>query len=253
MANSRFKAFGLTFDNVTLDEAVNRLEYFINDKKPHMVFTTGAELIVRANQDTDIRNTYLNSDLLTVDSRVVYYSCKLLNKPILEPVSAVRLMFKFLENASHKGYRLYFLGAKEEVLNTAVNKLKEMYPKINIVGYHHGYFPLNNDAEVVNKIKEARPDIVFVAMSSPLKEKFISKNILKINVPVTFGVGGSVDVLAGYCKLAPFWISRIGLEWLYRFIQEPKKLWRRYLVTNFLFVWLVIKESFNRNEKNRIS
>ena len=246
------KVFGLNYANVTMDEAVNRMEEFIEEKSPHMVLTTGAELVARAHNDMNLKKVYSAADLLTIDSYVVYFACRLLRKPIKEPVSAANLMFRFLEKTENKGYRLFFLGAKDEVLKKAIDNLKDKHPDLNIVGHHHGYFDFNNDTEVIKKISEARPDVLFVAMSSPFKENFISRNFEKLNIPVSFGVGGTIDVAAGHCKLAPRWVSKIGLEWFYRFLQEPKRLWKRYITTNFIFIWVVLKEMFGY-EKNRIS
>ncbi len=191
---------GLRFDNLTLDEAVAKIEQFIKEKKPHMVFTTGAELIVRAHWDETLKEIYLNSDLLTIDSSGVYFAARLLGKPVREAVSAAQLMFRFLKLKVDKGYRLYFLGSREQTLRKAIENLEARYPNLNVVGWHHGYFNFKNDSSVVSKIVEAKPDVLFVAMSTPLKEKFISKNLKKMNVPVSIGVGGSVDVAAGYCK-----------------------------------------------------
>lgn len=238
------KVFGLDYDNVSLEEAVKRMEEFIKERTPHMVLTTGAELIARAHKDSELKKIYSVADLLTVDSQVVYLACKLLRKPIKEPVSAAKLMFKFLETAEAKGYRLFFLGAKEEILEKAISNLKEKHPNLNIVGYHHGYFDFCQDYDIVRKINEAKPDVLFVAMSSPFKERFICKNLSRMNVPVSFGVGGTIDIAAGYCKFAPRWVSKIGLEWFYRFLQEPRRLWKRYATTNLVFIRVVLKEMF---------
>lgn len=251
----KIEFLGLKFDDLTLDQAVTKIEQFIKEKKPRMVFTTGAELIVRAYWNKVLKEIYLNSDLLTIDSLGVYFAAYLLGKPVREPVSAARLMFRFLELKANVGYRFYFLGSKEKILKKAIENLKARYPNLNVVGWHHGYFNFKNDSSVVTKIAEAKPDVLFVAMSTPLKEKFISKNLKKMNVPVSIGVGGSVDVAAGYCKLAPKWLSKMGLEWLYRLIQEPDRLWKRYVVTNPVFIWLVLKEFFKgfRNQIRRLS
>lgn len=242
----RFNFLGLRFHNLTQKEAVERLEYFIKTKKPHMVFTPTAELIVRANENKDLQNIYNSTDLLTVDSFVVYYAAKLCRIPVKEPISAVRLMFKFLEIAHKKGYRLYLLGAKEDVVNKVVENIKIRYPKIHIVGYHNGYFDFGKDSEIIQDIKDKNPDVLFVAMSSPLKENFINKNLRQMNVPVCMGVGGSFDIIAGKCRLAPGWISRLGLEWFFRLAQEPGRLWKRYLVTNTKFLVFFIKELFKK-------
>lgn len=249
MNNRNIRVFGLDYDNVTMEEAVKIMEEFIKEKTPHMVLTTGAELIARAYNNKELKKIYSSADLLTIDSQVVYLTSKLLRKPVKEPVSAAKLMFKFLELTENKCYKLFFVGAKDEVLKKAIANLKEKHPGLNIVGYHHGYFDFDNDNEVIEEIKKAEPDVLFVAMSSPFKEKFISKNLIKMNVPIAFGVGGTVDIAAGYCKFAPRWVTRFGLEWFYRFLQEPKRLWKRYATTNLVFIWVVLKEMFNY-EKN---
>jgi len=252
MNNKTFKVFGLKYDNLTLDGAVDRIEELIAGRNPRMVLTTGAELVARAYKDTELKKIYSSADMLTVDSYVVYFACRLLGKTVKEPVSAARLMFRFLEAAEAKGYRLFFLGAKEEILEKAISNLKSKHPNLNIVGYHHGYFDFYQDYDIIKKITEVKPDVLFVAMSSPLKERFISKNLSKINVPVSFGVGGTIDIAAGYCKFAPKWVSKIGLEWFYRFLQEPRRLWKRYATTNLIFIWIVLKEMFGY-EKNSTS
>ena len=236
----------LKFDDLTLDEAVTKTERFIKGNKPHMIFTTGAELMVRAHWDETLKEIYLNSDLLTIDSSGVCFAAYLLGKPVRESISGTRLMFRFLELKVTMGYRFYFLGSTEKILRKAIENLKDRHPSLNVVGWHHGYFDFKNDSSVVAKIVKAKPDVLFVAMSTPLKEKFISKNLEKMNVPVSIGVGGGVDVAAGQCKLAPRWMSKILLEWFYRLVQEPNRLWKRYAVTNTVFIWLVMKEFFKR-------
>ncbi|MFH1778278.1 MAG: WecB/TagA/CpsF family glycosyltransferase [Candidatus Omnitrophota bacterium] len=238
----RFKFIGLDFHNYTLGEAISKLEEFIRTGTPHAVFTPTAELIVRAYEDPNLKGIYNHTDLLTIDSFVVYYAARMCRKPVKEPVSAVRLMFNFLPVAQKKGYRLYLLGAKEEIITLTVEKLKTAYPGINIIGWHNGYFDFDNPKDVIHDIQNKKPDVLFVAMSSPLKENFITKNLEILNIPVSIGVGGSFDIIAGKAKLAPPWISRIGFEWFYRLVQEPGRLWRRYLVTNTKFLQLLLQE-----------
>ena len=240
----KFKAFGLNYTNIVLDEVILKIEDFIKKNVPHSIFTTGAELIVKAHCDGNLRKVYNSADILTIDSYVSFYALKLLRKPVREPVSAVNILIRFLELTSEKGYRVYLLGAKENVLNDAVKNIKSRYHGINIAGAHHGYFDFDNDEAIVKEIISVKPDIIFVGMSSPLKESFISKNLLKMNVPVAVGVGGGIDIVSGHYKLAPKWVSKIGLEWLFRLVQEPGRLWRRYLITNLQFIWIVIKELF---------
>ena len=244
-----FSMFGLRFHPFNMQEALEQVEKFIKERtKPNMIFTPTAELIVRANSDVWLKNIYNSADLLTVDSYVVYYAARLLGHRISEPVSAARLMLNLLPVIHKRGYSIYLLGAREEVVSKVVENLRIQYPGINIVGWHNGYFDFENDDEIVNDIKDKKPDILFVAMSSPLKEKFISKNLNKMNVPVSIGVGGTFDIIAGKCDLAPEWISKIGLEWFYRLSQEPRRLFKRYLVTNTKFLYMFVKEFFRERK-----
>ncbi|MBU1122176.1 MAG: WecB/TagA/CpsF family glycosyltransferase [Candidatus Omnitrophota bacterium] len=243
--DKKFNFLGLNFHNVTFSEAEKKLECFIAEKKPHMVFMPNAELIVRAGKDSRLRKVYNDTHFLLVDSYVVYYAARLFRKPISEPINGARLMFSFLDTINKKGYRIYLLGAEEKVLFQAIENLKVKYPELKIAGRHHGYFDFDNDDMVVQSIRESKADVLFVAMSSPLKENFVAKNLEKMDIPVCMGVGGSVDVIAGKCQMAPLWVSKIGMEWFYRFIQDPRRLWKRYTFINIKFLGLLMKEFLN--------
>lgn len=242
----RFNFLNLCFHNYSMDEVLTHLENAILKRTPAMVSTITAELVVRANQCQDLRKIYNNADLLTIDSFGVYYAARLFRKPAAKPVHATRLAFRFLPIMDNKAYSLYLVGAKEHILQQAVKNLKTRYPNVNIVGFHHGYFDIYNNKNVVKDIKEKKPDVLFVGMSSPLKENFIANNLKEINVPVCMALGGGIDIMADKCQLAPVWVSEMGLEWFYRFIQEPRRMWKRYLVTNTKFIFLLIKEIFKK-------
>lgn len=242
----RFSFLSLNFHNYTMDEVVDKLEYFIHNGSPHMVSTITAELVVRANEYQALREIYNCTDLLTIDSYIVYYAARLFRKPAAKPVHATRLAFRFLPVMDNKAYSLYLVGAKEHILQQAVKNLKIGYPNVNIVGFHHGYFDIYNDKDVIEDIKEKKPDVLFVGMSSPLKENFIANNLKEMNVPVCIALGGGIDIMAGKCELAPVWISEMGLEWFYRLIQEPQRMWKKYFVTNTKFLFLLIKELLGR-------
>lgn len=244
--NGKFIFLGLNFDKFTLQESLGEIERHISERNKAMMFTPTSELIVRSASDSFLREVYNRADLLTIDGYVVYYAARVFACPVKEPVSAVRLMFNFLKSAHERKYRLYMLGAKDEVVNKVVENLRAQYPGINIVGWHNGYFDFDKDEAVVEDIKKNKPDVLFVALSTPLKEKFISKNLEAMDIPVSIGVGGSFDIIAGKYSLAPEWISRIGLEWLYRLFQEPKRLFKRYAVTNSKFIYLLMKKALSR-------
>jgi N-acetylglucosaminyldiphosphoundecaprenol N-acetyl-beta-D-mannosaminyltransferase len=177
----------------------------------------------------------------------IYYAMKILGLPINESLSASLMFYPLLEISQKKGYGLYFVGAQEDIVQKAVTNLRDQYPGLRIVGSHHGYFDMENPPpELIADIQEKKPDILFVGMSSPYKEKFVVSNMDVMNIPVSLGVGGMFDIAAGMADFAPEWIRKLCLEWLYRLVQEPRRLWRRYLISNSVFIWLFLGEFIQR-------
>lgn len=237
---------GLSFDRVTMDQAVARIEEFIREGTPHKIFCPNVALLIRSRKNEQLRRIYETCDLLPADGMGIYYASRLLGDPVPEMVSAVILFFRLVERAAEKGYRLYLFGTKQEILENAVDNLKRQYPTLNIVGCRNGYFTPDDEPQIVQQIARARPDILFVGMSSPLKERFVEQNLERMGVPVCLGVGGTFDVAAGVYKLAPVWMRKLALEWVYRLIQEPRRMWKRYLTTTSIFLCLVFKAFLSR-------
>ena len=148
-------------------------------------------------------------------------------------------MLRLLEIAETEGFRVFFLGARPDVLARALTNLRERYPRLIIAGSHHGFFDAESCADVCAEINQGRPQILFVAMSSPRKEYWVSDYGSMLDAQVIVGVGGALDVIAGVVRRAPRWIQRAGLEWAFRLLQEPGRLWRRYLFTNARFIGIV--------------
>lgn len=246
----KVELLGLTYDNVDLDEAVCLLEGFVQSKKPHYCCSTAAELIVRSQKEHELRAVYQAADLLTLDGQVGVWAARFLGRPAKAHVGTAKLALRFFEKNHQKDYRYYLLGAKPESVERAVDNLRKQYPDLHIVGYHHGYF--KDALPVYENIKKCQPDILLVGMSSPFKERVMVQNASMLGVPVVVGCGGAIDIMAGYCKLAPEWVTNLGLEWLYRLIQEPKRLWKRYLVTNTLFIALVARQFLREKWKRRV-
>jgi N-acetylglucosaminyldiphosphoundecaprenol N-acetyl-beta-D-mannosaminyltransferase len=151
-------------------------------------------------------------------------------------------MHRLLELAERKGYRVYFLGARADVLARALERLRAQHPDLVVAGSRDGYFSDEESDVVAAGIREAEPDLLFVAMSSPRKEYWVAEHSEDLGVPFVMGVGGALDVVAGTARRAPRWAQRIGLEWFFRFLQEPRRLFGRYARTNSVFVWLVARE-----------
>jgi N-acetylglucosaminyldiphosphoundecaprenol N-acetyl-beta-D-mannosaminyltransferase len=151
-------------------------------------------------------------------------------------------MYRLLERANDEGYRVFFLGATPAVLELALGRIRTGYPGVQIGGFHHGYFAPSEEPSLVSRIKASRSDILFIGFGTPKKELWVRRYLSAMGVPVVHGVGGSLDVLAGVIPRAPLWMQRSGLEWLFRVLQEPQRMWARYLVTNTVFLWLLAVE-----------
>jgi len=142
--------------------------------------------------------------------------------------------------AAADGRSVYFLGARDDVLDEVVRRFRERYPALKVAGSRNGYW--DDDAAVVAQVRSAAPDLLFLAIPSPRKEFWLAEHMPAMGVPFSMGVGGSFDVVAGRVKRAPRWVQRIGCEWVYRLVQEPRRMWKRYLVGNTSFIWLTMKE-----------
>jgi len=243
---------GLPFDRITMNQALAVIEEFIQEGKPHKIFCPNVSLLIWARRDGSLRKIYETCDLLPVDGMGITYASRLLGDPLPEKVSAVILFFRLIEISAKKGYKIFLFGAKQEILEKAIYNLKQQYPDLNIVGYRNGYFNRTEEKIIAQEIAKARPDILFVGMSSPLKEYFVERYLKEMNVPVSLGVGGSFDIAAGVYKLEPDWMSKAALAWFYRLIQEPRRMWKRYLTTNTIFLFLVLKELISRRVLARL-
>ena len=179
-----------------------------------------------------------------MDGRGIYYSSKLLGKPLKEIVGGPGLYFEMLKRSNDKNYRIFLLGAKKEILMKAISNIKKRLPRINIVGFQDGYFKLENSDKIVEKINRSKPDILFVGISTPKREEFIENHRHRFANFLCIPVGGVFDNEAGITKFAPKLIGMLGLEWLYRVLQEPKRLIKRYLHTHTKFVWYFFREIF---------
>ena len=172
------------------------------------------------------------------------WASRILRKPLPERVAGIDLMYGLLERGSRHGYRVYCLGATEEVSQKVADRIGRDYPGVILAGRRNGYFADDEEESIAETIAAASPDILFVAITSPKKENFLARWSEKMGVPVCHGVGGSFDVMAGKVQRAPEIWQHLGLEWLYRVKQEPRRLWKRYFVTNILFIRMIAKEIF---------
>jgi N-acetylglucosaminyldiphosphoundecaprenol N-acetyl-beta-D-mannosaminyltransferase len=197
--------------------------------------------LVHMRKDRALRESVNSCDIINIDGMGVVWGARLCGLNIPERVSGVDLFLRLLEMSAQEGFPVYFLGARQEVVQKMVQCMGERFPDLNIAGWHHGYF-WDDEESVVRDIQSSGAALLFVAITSPKKENFINKWKDKLGVQFVMGVGGTFDVMAGKTKRAPKWMQRIGLEWFFRLCQEPRRMWKRYLVTNSIYAWLLLKE-----------
>ncbi|NLO89055.1 MAG: WecB/TagA/CpsF family glycosyltransferase [Clostridia bacterium] len=239
---------GALVDPVTLEEAVGKVEQFIASGKPHHVVTLNAEILYRAQRDPELMKVILEADLVTPDGAGIVWASKRLGCPVPERVTGIDLMLALAKRAGEKGWRLFLYGAAPGVAEEAAKKLKAKNSGIRIAGTSHGYLNSGEQKQLIEKIKEAEPHILFVALGAPKQEFWINRNLEQLGVPVCMGVGGSFDVVAGKVRRAPVFMQRAGLEWLYRLIKEPRRFKRMLALPAFAVAVLIesMKQKMNK-------
>ena len=210
------------------------LEKVFSMKKVHIVSGNPEVLYVGLNNKELFKNFISDKSVIIPDGVGVQISAKILKTPVKEKIAGIELMKKILEKCEKTGESIYLLGASEENLKACVANIVRDFPKINIAGYHNGFFDLNNPKEILEEIKEKKPMAIFVAMGCPRQEKFIIKYFDELPVDIFMGVGGSFDVIANKVKSAPRWMINIGCEWAYRVAKEPWRIKRLGSIPKFL-------------------
>lgn len=229
--------------------AMATIEEFIRDGKPHVVVTADSSGIVLAQRDPELRDIINSADLVTPDSVGVLWAAKRFGTPLPERVSGVDIVDLLCKRGAEAGYKPFLLGAAPGIAEDAAYTLHQRYPGLTIAGTHHGFFKPEESDAVVRKIREAKPDVLFVAMGQPIQEKWIHQHMDELGVPVSMGVGGTFDVLSGRVKRAPKWMQRRGLEWVYRLASNPRKI--KKCSTLPVFVMKVLTASKDQASANK--
>ncbi|NOS99356.1 MAG: WecB/TagA/CpsF family glycosyltransferase [Phycisphaerales bacterium] len=239
--------FGVPIDGLTLAQVLDLIDETIRARGRLLIGVVNVAKLVNMRRDALLRDSVLSSDVVLADGVPVVWAMRLLRRRVPERIAGVDLMTAMLERGNTKGHRVYCLGATDEISRITVERFGEQYPGVRIVGRRDGYFKKEDEPQVAAEIKAAGADILFVAMSPPKKEQFLARWFEEMGVPVCHGVGGAFDVMAGKVKRAPELWQRVGMEWFYRVLQEPRRMWKRYLVTNTLFCWMMMGELLRRD------
>lgn len=242
---ARIKFMNTDIDNLTMAETLNEIDKLIQEKNCSYVVTPNVDHIVRLEKDEELQKVYKNASLILTDGKPLIWISKWYKTPIKEKISGSDLFPKVCELAANKNYTMYLLGAAEGVADTAARNLMKKYPGLNVVGTYSPPFGFEKNEQEMNKIKtqiqEVHPDILIVGLGCPKQEKFMYYHCKELGVPISFGLGASIDFEAGNIKRAPKWMSNHGLEWLYRFSKEPKRLFKRYFVDDLKIIQVARK------------
>ena len=234
MPQNRMHFMNSYIDNVTMDEAIDHIEECIRLQKIGQVITPNVDQIVRMETDSYFKEICDNAELLLTDGHPLLWIAKWYGTPIKEKICGSDLVPKLCEVAAQKGYSVFFLGAAPGVAQKAADKLKEKLPDLKVAGVYSPPIGFEKDEEELNKINqilyESHADMLFVGMGVPKQDIFIYENMNKYQIPMSFSIGGTIDFIAGEQKRAPKWMSKIGMEWFYRLCQNPKRMFKRYII-----------------------
>ena len=249
MNNKRYPILNTYVNAISMNETINEVEKIIHEGKPTQHVVINASKVNLMEKDVRLRKIVNDCPLINADGASIVWAAKRLGIPLKERVTGCDLFQELVKVAAKKDYKIFLFGAKEEVVTKVKRIFEQKYPTLKIVGYRNGYFSPSDEPEMIKIMANSGADMMFVAFSSPKKEYWVNKYLNELNIPFVMGVGGSFDVVAGVTDRAPLWMQKHGLEWFYRFIQEPRRMWKRYIIGNFKFVALTYKYKFSRGEQ----
>jgi N-acetylglucosaminyldiphosphoundecaprenol N-acetyl-beta-D-mannosaminyltransferase len=238
---------GVPIDKYSFDEVVERIvKYALLGRSPEYVVTPNAQHILTLQKDDHFQEIYRQAYLSVPDGVPLLWAARFLQTPLNGRVNGTDLFEKLCEVAADKELKVFFLGGRPGAADKAAKVLQARHPNLKISGTHcppYGFESNATELALINtKITAATPDILFVGLGAPKQEKWIYANYQQLNVPISIGIGVSFELVANMVQRAPIWMQKSGLEWLFRLVVEPKRLWQRYIVGNPLFIWLVLKQ-----------
>lgn len=244
---------GVKVDVVDTNGLCRRIIEFARDGKPHKVMYVNANCMLIVQKDGRYRKILNSADLVYADGMSIVWGARILGNYLPGRSTSADFIPGFCQIFAEEGFKLYFLGARPGVAEVAGQKLRQANPKLQIAGTRHGYFQHEESEKIIDQINRATPHILLIGLGAPYQEKWIDRNFNRINVPVIWGVGGLFDYLSGRLKRGPQFLLDSGFEWFCRLCVEPRRLWKRYLIGNLLFMWYVLRWKFSGKDGNKIA
>lgn len=221
-----------------MQQALKMIEKIISERKPQIVATANAEMVMMAQQDSELAKVLYEAALVVPDGAGVVWAARYLGNEMPERVAGFDLVQRLLSESAIKGYRVYLFGGAPGIAERAKDIMESKFPGLRIVGVRDGFFTINDEEKIIQEIKTSQPDILLVALGVPKQEKWIARHMNELQVPISIGVGGTFDVMAGVVKRAPFWMQRANLEWLFRLMSQPQRAGRMLALPRFVLkVW----------------
>lgn len=239
----RVELFGVAVDPLTMEQTVDAVRRFVRCGLPHQHVCLNAAKVVELDRNPDLAGAISACDLVNVDGQAVVWASRLLRGAVPERVAGVDLFVNLLDEAASSGLRVYLLGARQDVVDAVRARAEREHARLRVVGARSGYWNDEDEADVVAEVASSGADLLFLAIPSPRKELFLGEYGEALGVPFRMGVGGSFDVYAGVTRRAPGWMQRTGLEWSYRLLQEPRRMFKRYLFGNSAFIVLTLRSA----------
>ncbi|WP_373231287.1 WecB/TagA/CpsF family glycosyltransferase [Cohnella sp.] len=243
---SKVQLFELPFDNFNYEDLMLYIDSLIQSGESAYIVTCNVDHLIKLKKDEHFRRVYSEAGSIVADGMPIVWASRILRKPLKQRVSGADMLRKLGRSLEERSYRMFFLGASEGVAEKAKQQLLTVFPKLQIVGTHSPSYGFERNEEenerIIKIIREAKPDIVWVGVGAPKQEKWIHNYHRRYGTSVSIGVGAAFDFISGNVKRAPLLVQKLGLEWLWRLFQEPKRLWKRYLIDDMQFLGLLLKE-----------
>jgi N-acetylglucosaminyldiphosphoundecaprenol N-acetyl-beta-D-mannosaminyltransferase len=251
--SARANILGVGVSAINTAQALQSIDGWIRDRQQQYVCVTGVHGVMESQRDPKLRRIHNQAGLVTPDGMPLVWLSRLKGFPYVERVYGPDLMLAVCQQSIVKGYRHYFYGGARDVVEKLASRLTGRYPGIQIAGFWSPPFrPLTHDEDeaLIQEINQTGPDIVWIGLSTPKQEYWMSSHRGRLTAPVLIGVGAAFDFHAGVKRQAPRWIQRSGLEWCFRLLSEPRRLWRRYLINNPLFLWMLLVEALSKTARS---
>lgn len=251
----KINLFDIEFDNFNFKDFSNYIDEAIKRKEPKYIVTCNVDHVVKMKKNQNFSIVYKKADAIVVDGMPILWTSKLKRTPLKQKISGSDILPTLGDHFAEKKYKLFFLGGEEGIAEKAKDNLQKVFNDLNVVGCYsppYGFEKsMEENAKLISLLKKAKPDILFVGLGAPKQELWISQYYKEYDVPISIGIGGTFDLLSGNLRRAPKLIQKLGLEWFWRLIQEPGRLWKRYIIEDSMFILLFIKELINRTKAKK--